>query len=161
MDSAAPLVTTPVSFFEPHTGHSVFAVQHIRADGRTALLFHDAQGIAAARPLLAAVAASLMADLPEGHTLSLIESGVPEHPVEPFVYARVTISSAAYPGRLVAGTGHALDLAAVARACGVAVREVERTQLLVRLIHRPRSCAFPGFRQLPLGDRGRRALVAA
>jgi hypothetical protein len=49
----------------------------------------------------------------------------------------------------------------VARACGIDIRELERTETLVRSIHRPRACAFPGFRQLALGDRTRSVLAVA
>jgi hypothetical protein len=161
MDVCGPLATIPVSFFDPHNGLSALAVQHLRGDGRTVLVYHDAPGVMAARPLLAGVAETLMAELAAGHTLSLIESSVPEHDAEPFVYARVTLSFAAWLGRVNAGTGRVIAVDEVARACGIAVREVHRTEVHVLSIHRPRSCAFPGFRQLPLGERGRGVLAVA
>jgi hypothetical protein len=161
MDVTAPLATLPVSFFDPHSGLSAFAIQHVRADGRTTLVYHDATGVAAALPLLAGVAETLIAELGAGQTLSLIETSVPEHEAEPFVYARVTLSSAAYPGRVNAGAGRMMSIDAVARACGIEVREVERTQTLVLALHRRRACAFPGFRQLALGERARRVLAVA
>jgi hypothetical protein len=161
MDMRAALVTVPVSFFDPHSGLSALAVQHLRVDGRTVLVYHDAPGVIAARPLLAGVAETLMADLAGGHTLSLIETSMPEHDAEPFVYARVSLSFAAWLGRVNAGTGRVVAVDEVACACGIEVREVRRTEALVLSIHRVRSCAFPGFRQRPLGDRGRSVLAVA
>jgi hypothetical protein len=38
---------------------------------------------------------------------------------------------------------------------------VRRTEELVTAIHRPRACAFAGFRQLALGERAGRVLAAA
>jgi len=136
-------------------------VQHLRTDGRTALVYHDAAGVAAARPLLAGVAETLMAELAPGQTLGLIETSVPETSFEPFVYARVVLSCAAWPGRINAGTGRVMGVEAVAAACGIEVGEVQRTQVLVLAVHRPRACAFPGFRQLPLAERAGRALEVA
>jgi hypothetical protein len=161
MDMRAPLATIPVSFFDPHSGLSALAVQHLRADGRTVLVYHDSPGVMAARPLLAGVAETLMAELVGGQTLSLIETSMPEHDAEPFVYARVSLSFAAWLGRVNAGTGRVVAVDEVARACGIEVREVRRTEALLLSIHRVRSCAFPGFRQLPLGDRGRTVLAVA
>ncbi len=157
----APLVTLPVSFFDPQTGLSALAVQHLRTDGRTALVYHDAPGVAAARPLLAGVAETLMSAMPTAHTLGLIETSVPENSFEPFVYARVVLSCAAWPGRIDAGTGRVMGVAAVAHACGIEVAEVERTEFLVLAVHQRRACAFPGFRQLPLGRRAGSALAVA
>jgi hypothetical protein len=161
MDVCGPLATVPVSFFDLHSGLSALAVQHLRGDGRTALVYHDAPGMMAASPLLAGVAETLMAELAAGHTLSLIETSMPEHNAEPFVYARVTLSFAAWLGRVNAGTGRVIPVDEVARSCGIAVREVHRTEVHVLSIHRARSCAFPGFRQLPLGERGRGVLAVA
>ena len=118
MDVGAPLATVPVSFFDHRTGLSALAIQHVRADGRIALVYHDAPGVAAARPLLAGVAETLMADLVAGQTLSLIETSMPEHEAEPFVYARVTLSFAAWPGRVSADTERVITADAVAHACG-------------------------------------------
>jgi hypothetical protein len=161
VDVCSPLATLPVSFFDPSTGLSALAVQHVRADGRTALVYHDAAGVMAARPLLGGVAETLMAELAAGHTLSMIETSIPEHEAEPFIYARVALSFAAWVGRVNAGTGRVIDVAEVAGACGITAREVHRTELLVLSIHRVRCCAFPGFRQLPLGERGRGVLAVA
>ncbi len=161
MDVPAPLATIPVSFFDPRTGLSALAVQHVRADGRTALVYHDAPGVVAARPLLGGVAEMLVATLPPGHTLGLIETSVPEHGAEPFVYARVTLTFAAWTGRVTADSERVIGADAVARTCGIDVRELERTEALVLSIHQARACAFPGFRQLPLGERMRRVLAAA
>jgi hypothetical protein len=161
MNVGTPLATVPVSLFDPRGGLSALAVQHIRADGRIALVYHDAPGVAAAAALIAGVAETLMAELPLGHTLGIIETSVPEHDFEPFVYARAVLSCAAWPGRINAGTGRVLGVEAVAAACGIEVREVERTEFLVLAIHRPRACAFPGFRQLPLGERAGRVLAVA
>ncbi len=161
MDVRAPLVTIPVSFFDRQTGLSALAVQHVRADGRTALVYHDAPGTAAARPLLSGVADTLMAALAPGHTLSLIETSIPEHRAEPFLYARVTLSFTAWTGRVSAGTERVIAADDVARACGIEVRELVRTEALVLSVQRPRACAFPGFRQLELGERNRRALAVA
>lgn len=165
MDACGPLATVPVSFFDPHTGLSALAVQHLRADGRTVLVYHDAPGAPAAQPLLAAVAETLMAELAAGHTLSLVETSMPEHEAEPFVYARVILSFVAWLGRVNAGAGRVVDVDEVARACGITIREVQRTEVLVLSIHRARACAFPGFRQLPLrrapGERGRGVLAVA
>ncbi|MGH7722542.1 MAG: hypothetical protein ACRENL_06875 [Candidatus Dormibacteria bacterium] len=161
MDVRTPLATLPVSFFDPHSGLSALAVQHLRADGRTALVYHNAPGVIAAQPLLGGVAETLMSQLVAGHTLSLIETSMPEHESEPFVYARVTISVAAWLGRVGAGTGRVIAVDEVAHACGIAVREVRRTEALIQSIHRVRSCAFPGFRQLPLGERVRGVLAVA
>jgi hypothetical protein len=161
MDVCAPLATVAVSFFDPHHCLSALALQHVRADGRTALVYHDAPGVAAAAPLLAGVAETLMAGLGAGHTLSLIETSMPEHEAEPFVYARVTLSFAAWLGRVNAGSGRVIAVDEVARACGITVREVRRTEVLVLSVRRARSCAFPGFRQLPLGERGPSVLAVA
>ncbi len=161
MDAGPPLATLPVTFFDPRSGLSALAVQHVRATGRIALVYHDAPGVAAARPLLAGVAETLMGELPAGHTLGLIETSIPEHDFEPFVYARVVLSCAAWPGRINAGTGRVMGVEAVAAECGVAGREVQRTEFLVLAVHRPRACAFPGFRQLPLGERDGRFLAVA
>jgi hypothetical protein len=161
VDVAAPLATIPVSFFDQQTGLSALALQHVRADGRTALVYHDAPGVAAGRQLLGRVAETLMAELPVGHTLSVVETSIPEHCAEPFVYARVTLSFTAWTGRVSADSERVIALAEVARACGIDVREVERTEALVLSIHRPRACAFPGFRQPALVDRGRRVLAVA
>ncbi len=161
MEVCAPLLTIPVSFFDHQTGLSALALQHVRADGRTALVYHDAPGTAAARPLLSGVAETLMAGLAPGHTLALIESNVPEHCAEPFVYARVSLSFTAWTGHISAATERVISADAVARACGIDVCELLRTQALVLSMHYPRACAFPGFRQLGLGDRNRRALAVA
>jgi hypothetical protein len=161
MDASAPLATLPVAFFDPHSGLSALAIQHVRADGRTILVYHDATGVASARPLLSGVAETLMAELGAAQTLNMIETSVPEHDAEPFVYAGVILSPAAHPGRVSAGEGRILTIDAVARACCVSVREVQRTQTLVLLVHRPRACAFPGFRQLALSERARRVLAVA
>jgi hypothetical protein len=161
MDVGVPLATLPVSFFDHRTGLSALALQHVRADGRTALVYHDAPNVIAARPLLGGVAETLVTGLPPGHTLSLVESSVPEHRAEPFVYARVTLASAAWSGRVSADSERVVGADAVARACGIDIRELERTETLVRSIHRPRACAFPGFRQLALGDRTRSDLAVA
>ena len=161
MDVGAPLVTIPVSFFDHQTGLSALAMQHVRADGRTALVYHDAPGTVAARPLLSGAAETLMAGLAPGHTLSLIETNIPEHRAEPFVYARVSLSFTAWTGRVSADTERVITADAVAHACGIDVRELVRTEALVLSIHRPRACAFPGFRQLGLGDRNRRVLAVA
>jgi hypothetical protein len=161
MNVGAPLVTVPVSFFDHQTGLSALAVQHLRSDGRTAVVFHDAPGPAAARPLLSGVAETLMAELPAGHTLALIETNVPEHAAESFVYARVSLSFTAWTGRVSAATERVITTDAVAQACGIEVCELLETEVIVLSIHRPRACAFPGFRQLGLGDRNRRALAVA
>jgi hypothetical protein len=161
MDVGAPLATLPVSFFDHQTGLSALAVQHVRADGRTALVYHDAAGVASARPLLGAVAETLMAELPPGHTLSVVETSIPEHRAEPFVYAHVALSFTAWTGRVAAHGERAIPPDAVARACGIDIRELERTEALVLSIHQPRACAFPGFRQLALGERSRRVLAVA
>ena len=153
MLNGGPLATRLVSFFDTARGISALAVVHIRRDGRTALVYHDAPGVAAARPVLSAVAGALTADLGPGQTLGIVESSIPENAFEPFVYARVILSGAAWPGAVNAGTGRVLGVPAVAAACGIDVREVERTEALVTSVHRPRACAFPGFRQLPLRDR--------
>lgn len=153
MHSTGPLATRLVSFFDTPRGISALAVVHLHRDGRTALVYHDAPGVAAARPVLSAVAAALAAEVPAGHTLGIVESSIPENAFEPFVYARVILSGAAWPGAVNAGTGRVLAVAAVAAACGVHVSEIERTEALVTSVHRPRACAFPGFRQLPLRDR--------
>lgn len=156
-----PLVTLPVTFFDHRTGLSALAVQHVRADGRTALVYHDAPNVLAARPLLAGVAETLVSAVPPGHTLSLVESSVPEHDAEPFVYARVTLTFTAWSGRVSADSERVVGAGAVARACGIDIRELERTESVVLSIHRPRACAFPGFRQLALGERTRRVLAVA
>ena len=161
MDIGAPLATIPVSFFDRSTGLSALAVQHVRADGRIVLVYHDAAGVVAARPLLGGVAETLLADLPPGHTLGLVETSMPEHPAEPFVYARVTLAFTAWTGRVAAEGERPLAADDVARACGIAVEELRRTESLVSSIHRPRGCAFAGFRQLALGERSRRVLAAA
>jgi hypothetical protein len=161
MEVGVLLATLPVSFFDHRTGLSALAVQHVHADGRSALVYHDAPNVSAARPLLGGVAETLVNALPPGHTLSLVESSVPEHHAEPFVYARVTLTYAASSGHVSADSQRVVGADAVARACGIDIRELERTETLVRAIHRPRACAFPGFRQLALGDRTRRVLAVA
>lgn len=161
MDVPPPLATIPVSFFDHRTGLSALAFQHVRADGRTALVYHDAPGVVAARPLLSGIAETLVASLAPGHTLGLIETSVPEHSAEPFVYARVSLSFTAWTGRVATDTERVIATDAVARACGIHQHELERTELLVLAIHRPRACAFAGFRQLGLGERDRRALAVA
>ncbi len=161
MDVCAPLATLPVSFFDARTGLSALAVQHVRADGRTALVYHDAPGVVAARTLLGGVAETLMSELPAGHTLSVVETSIPEHGAELFVYAQVSLSFTAWTGHVSADAERVIAAAAVAGACGIDVRELERTEALVLSIHRPRACAFPGFRQLGLGDRTRRVLAVA
>jgi hypothetical protein len=161
MNARAPLATIPVSFFDRRTGLSALALQHVRADGRTALVYHDAPGAVAAHPLLAGVAETLVAGLAAGHTLSLIETSVPEHRAERFIYAQVTLSFTAWTGRVSVGTHRVLGADAVVEACGIDERELERTEALVLSIHHPRACAFPGFRQLGLGDRDGRVLAVA
>ena len=161
MDVAATLATIPVAFFDPCRGLSALAVQHLCARGRTALVYHDAPGPALSGPLLAGVAETLMREVAAGHTLSLIECALPDHEAEPFIYARVTLSFAAWLGRVTAGGGRVVGLDEVARACGITAVELRRTEALVASLHRPRSCAFPGFRQLPLGDRRRAVLAVA
>jgi hypothetical protein len=161
MDVGAPLATVPVTFFDHRTGLSALAIQHLRCDGRVAVVFHDAPGSASARRLLSGVAETLAGELADGQTLGLIETSVPEHPAEPFIYARVTLSAAVHPGHVEAGAGRVISVEAVARACGIEVREVRRTEALVAAIHRPRACAFRGFRQLALGERAARVLEAA
>jgi hypothetical protein len=161
MHVGAPLVTVPVSFFDHRTGLSALAIQHLRCDGRVVLVFHDAPGAASARRLLGGVAETLAGELGDGQTLGLIESSVPEHPAEPFIYARVTLTAAIHPGHVDAGAGRVISVEAVARECGIEVAEVQRTEELVAAIHEPRSCAFGGFRQLALGERVGRVLAAA
>lgn len=161
MDIAPPLATIPVAFFDPVRGVSALAVQHLRATGRTAIVYHDAPGPALSCPLLAGVAETLMGELAAGHTLSLIESNLPGHPAEPFLYARVTLSFAAWLGRVNAGGGRAIAFDEVTRACAITDLELRRTEALVSTLHRPRACAFPGFRQLRLGERGRAVLAVA
>jgi hypothetical protein len=161
MHVGAPLATVPVSFFDHRTGLSALAIQHLRCDGRVALVFHDAPGAASTSRLLSGVAETLAGELAEGHTLGLIESSVPEHPAEPFIYARVTLSAAIHPGHVDAGAGRVIGIEAVARECGIEVAEVQRTEELVAAIHTPRACAFAGFRQLALGERAGRVLAAA
>jgi hypothetical protein len=161
MDALAPLVTIPVSFFDHQAGLSALAIQHVRAGSRIALVYHDAPGEVAARSLLGGVAETLMAGLAPGHTLGIIESNVPEHRAEPFVYARVSLSFTVWTGRVSAAAERIVTADAVAQACGITAEELEHTQALVLSIHQPRACAFPGFRQLVLGDRSRRALALA
>jgi hypothetical protein len=161
MHVGAPLATLPVTFFDHRSGLSALAIQHLNCDGRVALVFHDAPGAASARRLLTGVAETLAGELTSGQTLGLIESSVPEHPAEPFIYARVTLSATLHPGHVDAGAGRMISLEAVARACGIEVSEVRRTEALVAAIHRPRACAFRGFRQLALGERAARVLEAA
>ncbi len=161
MDALAPLATIPVSFYDRASGLSALAVQHVRGDGRTALVYHDAPGEVATRALLSGVAETLMAGLAPGHTLSLIETNVPEHRAEPFVYAQVSLAFTAWTGRVSAAGARVITTDAVARACGIDVSELLETEALIVSIHRPRACAFPGFRQLALGDRDRRALSVA
>jgi hypothetical protein len=160
MEIGAPLATIPVGFFDPYRGLSALAIQHVRADGRTVLVYHDAAG-SASGPLLAGVAETLMAAVAAGHTLSVIETSMPEHQAEPFIYARVALSFAAWVGRVNAAGGRVVAFEEVARACGITDLELRRTEALVASLHRARSCAFPGFRQLPLGDRGRAVLAVA
>ena len=102
-----------------------------------------------------------MAELAPGQTLGVIEASVPEHRAEPFVYARVTLSFTAWTGRVSAGTQRVIDAVTAAQACGIDLRELARTEALVLTIHRPRVCAFAGFRQLGLGERTRRVLAVA
>jgi hypothetical protein len=161
MHVGSPLATIPVSFFDQRTGLSALAIQHLRCDGRVVLVFHDAPGAASARRLLSGIAETLAGELADGQTLGLIESSVPEHPAEPFIYARVTLSAAIHPGHVDAGAARVIGLDAVARECGIAVAEVQRTEELVAAMHTPRACAFAGFRQLALGERAGRVLAAA
>ncbi len=161
MDLPAPLATIPVSFYDRQTGVSALAIQHVHAGGRTALVYHDAPGEMAARPLLGGVAETLIAGLPPGHTLGLVETNVPEHRAEPFVYARVSLTFTVWTGRVSAATERVITASQVAELCGIDLCELERTQALVLSLHRVRECAFSGFRQLPLGDRSRRALAVA
>lgn len=164
MAPTTPLATILASFFDQHCGLSALAVQHVRADGRMVIVYHDAPSNSSARPLLGGIAETLTAELAAGQALGMIECCVPEHPAEPFIYARVTLSRLGSSGRVEAGAARVVSLESVARTCGVEVLEVERTQSLVSAIHRPRRCAFPGFRQLPLGARAapeRGRLVAA
>jgi hypothetical protein len=151
------LATIPVSFFDHQSGVSALAIQHLRADGRTVLVYHDAPGSAAARPLLSGVAETLASEVAAGQTLGMFECCVPEHPAEPYIYARVTLSPATSTRGVDAGATRVVPLAAVAQACGIDVSEVQRTEAVIASIHRPRQCAFPGFRQLPLGARLPRA----
>lgn len=161
MHGTPPLATLPVTFFDPQTGLSALAVQHVHAGGRTALVYHDATGSSAARTLLSGVAQALLSELGEGQTLGLIETSMPEHSAEPFIYARVALSRAASGGPVTAAPGRVLTLDAVARACGVETREIQRTEAVVSSVHRPRACAFSGFRHRGLGPRGRREVEAA
>lgn len=157
---ATPLATVPVTFFDRHTGLSALAVQHLHVGGRLAIVYHDAPSITAARPLLAGVAETLLTELAPGQLLGVIECSVPEHAAEPYIYARVSLSVNAASGRVHVGPGRVVAADAVAAACGVAPRELARTEALVAAVHRPRRCAFPGFRQLALRDREARPLVA-
>jgi hypothetical protein len=161
MHVGTPLATVPVSFFDHRTGLSALAIQHLRCDGRVVLVYHDAPGAASTRRLLSGVAETLAGELAEGHTLGLIESSVPEHRAEPFIYARVTLSAAIHPGHVDAGDGRVIGVETVARECGIEVAEVRRTEQLVIVIHKPRACAFAGFRQLALGERAGGVLAAA
>ena len=151
----------PVSFFDEQRGLSALAIQHVSANGRMVIVYHDAPSPAAARAALGRVAETLAAELAPGQLLGLIECCVPEHEAEPFIYARATVSSVPGSGRVDVGATRVVSVEAVARACGIEAREVERTELLVATVHRPRRCAFPGFRQLRLGERARRDVVAA
>ena len=148
MPVTAPLATVPIAFFDQRTGLSALAVQHLRTDGRLALVYHDAPSSAAALPLLGALAEALVGEIGEGRCLGIIESSLPEHPAERFAYAQVILSTGPLPGRVRVGAGRQLGLCSVAEACGVEAQEVARTEELVRAVHRPRACAFPGFRQL-------------
>ncbi len=175
MTTPPPLASIAVAFFDARSGLSALAVQHLRTDGRTVLVFHDAPGPAAAHPLLTGVAESLAMELSAGQTLTLVETSMPEHPVETFIYARVVLGRVpAAPAAVSRGAGDRraavrvsarggaiLSPTAVARLCGITVMELGRTEHLVAGIHQPRSCAFPGFRQLPLGIRDRVVRVAA
>lgn len=159
MNTASPVATIPVSFFDRQTGLSALAIQHIRCDGCTTLVYHDAPRVTAALPLLAGVAEALLAG-PAGEQPSrLIESSMPEHTAEAFVYAEVSFSSAA--SGVPAPSARLVGVDEVARACGVSVREILRTQVLVTAVYTPRCCAFAGFRQLPVGAGGRRILAVA
>jgi hypothetical protein len=151
----------PVSFFDHQSGLSALAIQHVSTEGRMVIVYHDAPSPAAARAALSRVAETLAGELAPGQVLGLIECCVPEHAAEPFIYARATLSSVRGSGRVDVGAARVVSVEAVARACGIEVREVERTEHLVASVHRPRRCAFPGFRQLRLGDRGRRGVAAA
>lgn len=148
MQAAPPLATLPIAFFDERSGLSALALQHVRPDGRLALVYHDAPSTAAALPLLSALAEALAAELADGRCLGIIEFSLPEHPVERFAYAQVVLSPGLLPGRVRVGAGRQLGVCAVAEACGVEPTELARTEELVRALHRPRACAFPGFRQL-------------
>lgn len=164
MTSMAPLATSLVSFFDPNGGLSALAVQHVRSDGRTVIVYHDAPSGSTARRLLCGIADTLSAELSPSQSLGMIECYVPEHPAEPFIYARLTLSRTSSSGRVEIGAARVVSVESVARACGITMAEVDRTQSLVSAVHLPRGCAFPGFRQLALGARPpleRRDLAAA
>ena len=175
MTTPPPLASIAAAFFDSRSGLSALAMQHLRTDGRAVIVFHDAPGPAAAHPLLSGVADALAMELTAGQTLTLVETSMPEHPVETFIYARLVLgrapdatsahvgeSGGPRPGvRLSARGGAVLSASAVARLCGITVMELARTEHLVAGIHQPRSCAFPGFRQLPLGVRDRAMRAAA
>jgi hypothetical protein len=175
MTTPPPLASIAAAFFDSRSGLSALAVQHLRTDGRAVIVFHDAPGPAAAHPLLSGIAEALGTELTAGQTLTLVETSMPEHPVETFIYARLVLgrvpdATSAHVvetgdrqpvGRLSARGGAVLSAAAVARLCGITVMELGRTEHLVVGVHQPRSCAFPGFRQLPLGVRDRVMRAAA
>lgn len=152
--STPPLASVAVSFFDPGSGVSALALQHLRCDGRTVVVYHDASSPAAAARLLGAVGERLIGEMQAGGVLSMIDTSMPEHPLESFAYAQVSLWHAPTPGRINAGSARRLTPASVAQRCGITVAELERTEQLVVAVHRPRACTFPGFRQVALGLRG-------
>lgn len=155
-----PLLTVTSAAFDRRSGLSVLVVEHVHAKRRLALLFHDAATLAASRPLLAVVAATLRGRLAPGQGLGMVESSLPDHPREPFLYARVGAPAATGQARRGVTVGPLLSGAMVAELCGITTQELRRTEELAVAMYESRRCAFAGFPQLDLVEPDRGDLAA-
>ena len=150
MTASPPLAVVPLAFIDSRTGISALALQHVQHDARVVLLYHDAPGPAATLPLVGAIARSLRARLALGQALTIIETSMPEHPAETFVYAQAALRCHDLDDEVEVASLRAISADRAARACGITREELRRTEQLVTAIHRPRGCAFPGFTELHL-----------
>lgn len=160
MPLTPPLVSVTSAVFDRHSGVSALLVEHVHPHRRLGLVFHDAATLVAVRPLLAKVVATLRAHLASGQSLVLVESSLPDHPCEPFLYARVGTPTPPIQARRSVTVGPLLARTTVAELCGISAHELRRTEELALAMYEPRRCAFAGFRQLELVELDRGELAA-
>lgn len=161
MPTSPLLAGAPLAFLDIRSGLSALALQHVHLQTRVTLLYHDAPGPAATLPLLAAVATSLHLHTAAGEPLTLVETSMPEHTAESFVYAHAGLRRCGLDDRVEVTSLRVLSADRVARVCGITAGELRRIEHFVSAIHRPRGCAFPGFTETRLDTSEHAAGVAA